>query len=117
MTGGHSIYAGNMQKYIYNQRACLYCITLGEMEMAATLIIIATGGVAMGFLVRASALAAGSLLVFLLSVSQSIIRGQDFLSGAAISLASVALLQASYLAGLLLSSFVRTNNTEPPGHD
>jgi hypothetical protein len=112
-----SFYVSIMPKYIYNQRACLYCTTLGEMEMAATLVIIATAGVAMGFLVRASALAAGSLLVFLLSVSQSIISGQDFLSGTAISLASVAVLQASYLAGLLLSSFARTNDIEPPGHD
>jgi hypothetical protein len=115
--GSQSFYVSIMPKHIYNQGACLYCTTLGEIEMAATLVIIATGGVAMGLFVRASALAAGSLIVLLLSVAQSLMSGQDFLSGAAVSLASVAILQVGYLAGLLLSSFVRTNNTRPPGHD
>jgi hypothetical protein len=81
--------------------------------MAATLVLIAAAGITMGFLFRASGLAAGSILVLVLMLSRSVIGGQDVLSGATISLASVAVLQAGYLLGLLFSSRARTNNTKP----
>jgi hypothetical protein len=71
--------------------------------MATTFVLVAAGGVAMGFRFRASLLAAVSILVLMFSALSSLLNGGAVLSGIAFSLGLLAALQAGYLLGLVLS--------------
>jgi len=74
--------------------------------MATTFVLVAAGGVAMGFRFRANLLAAASMLILVFSALSSLLNGRAVLSGIALSLGLLVALHAGYLLGLVLSRFL-----------
>lgn len=75
--------------------------------MVAAFVLIAIGGIVMGFSLRVVALVGTSLLVMAFSIASSVASGRGFLSALAVTFGLLAVLQAAYLAGLLLNNLLK----------
>jgi hypothetical protein len=85
-----------------------YGTILAEAVMATTFVLVAAGGIAMGFRFRSNLLATASILVLAFCALSILLNDGAILSGIAFSLGLLAALQAGYLLGLVLSCLLGT---------